>query len=332
MEERKKDHIDLALDSQTSPERLDRRFNYEPLLSTHPSGETEPFDFLGKKQKVPIWVSSMTGGTRMAGIINRNLARACNEFGMGMGLGSCRIIMDDETYFGDFNMRPIIGDDYPFFANLGIAQVEEFLAAGHTDRITRLLDRLRADGLVVHVNPIQEWCQPEGDRINRPPLETLGEFLELAEYPVIVKEVGQGMGPLSLKALLKLPLAAIEFAAFGGTNFARVELQRSDPKSLEFYRPVSLVGHDAEEMTEMVNRLVETEKNIRCRQLIISGGIRDFLQGYYLISRSKLPAVYGQASGFLQHARENYETLREYVSSQVRGLQLAKAYLTPKED
>jgi isopentenyl-diphosphate delta-isomerase len=149
---------------------------------------------------------------------------------------------------------------------------------------------------------------------------------------VIVKEVGQGMGPLSLKALLKLPLAAIEFAAFGGTNFARVELQRSDPKSLEFYRPVSLVGHDAEEMTEMVNRLVETEKNIRCRQLIISGGIRDFLQGYYLISRSKLPAVYGQASGFLQHARENYETLREYVSSQVRGLQLAKAYLTPKED
>jgi isopentenyl-diphosphate delta-isomerase len=318
MEERKKDHIDLALDSRTPPDRLDRRFNYEPLLSAHPSGEAEPFDFLGKKQKVPIWVSSMTGGTLMAGIINRNLARACNEFGMGMGLGSCRIIMDDETYFGDFNMRPIIGDDYPFFANLGIAQVEEFLAAGHTDRITRLLDRLRADGLVVHVNPIQEWCQPEGDRINRPPLETLGEFLELAEYPVIVKEVGQGMGPLSLKALLKLPLAAIEFAAFGGTNFARVELQRSDPKSLEFYRPVSLVGHDAEEMTEMVNRLVETEKNIRCRQLIISGGIRDFLQGYYLISRSKLPAVYGQASGFLQHARENYETLREYVSSQVR--------------
>ncbi len=52
-----------------------------------------------------MWVSSMTGGTKLAGTINRNLAMACNEFGMGMGLGSCRIIMDDDTYFEDFNMR-----------------------------------------------------------------------------------------------------------------------------------------------------------------------------------------------------------------------------------
>jgi isopentenyl-diphosphate delta-isomerase len=332
MEERKKDHIDLALDSQTTPDRLDRRFNYEPLLGRHPDMEGKPFDFLGKKLKVPIWVSSMTGGTGMAGHINRNLAQACREFGMGMGLGSCRIIMDDETYFEDFNLRSIIGDEYPFFANLGIAQVEEFLRSGTTDRIRKLLERLQADGLVIHVNPIQEWCQPEGDRIERPPLETLGELLELADFPVIVKEVGQGMGPLSLKALLKLPLAAIEFAAFGGTNFTLVELSRSDAKSMEIYRPVSLVGHDASEMLDTVNSLVESERDIRCRELIISGGIKDFLDGYYLTSRSRLPAIYGQASGFLRYARESYESLKQYVGLQVRGLQLAKAYLTPKKD
>ena len=78
MEERKKDHIDLALNSRTLKDTLDKRFNYEPLLNAHPSGEDEPFTFLGKQQRVPLWVSSMTGGTKLAGNINRNLARACN--------------------------------------------------------------------------------------------------------------------------------------------------------------------------------------------------------------------------------------------------------------
>jgi len=133
-----------------------------------------------------------------------------------------------------------------------------------TDRIRTLLDKLRADGLVVHVNPIQEWCQPEGDRIVRPPIETIRELLEFADYPVIIKEVVQGMGPRSLRALLKLPIEAIEFAAFGGTNFAMVELMRADPQAREFYQPLSFVGHDAEEMTDTVNRLVRSLKDIKC--------------------------------------------------------------------
>ncbi len=194
----------------------------------------------------------MTGGTKMAGIINRNLARACNEFGMGMGLGSCRIIMDDDTYFEDFNMRPIIGDDYPLYANLGVAQVEELLAEGQPERMQKLIDKLKADGLVIHVNPLQEFCQPEGDRFEKPPVETMQELLELADYPVIVKEVGQGMGPESLKALLKLPIEAIEFAAYGGTNFTLVELLRSESVPREFYRPIAYVGHTASEMVDSI--------------------------------------------------------------------------------
>jgi isopentenyl-diphosphate Delta-isomerase len=332
MEERKKDHIDLALDSRTVPDFLDSRFYYEPLLNVHPSGEDEAFDFLGKKQKVPLWVSSMTGGTKMAGIINRNLARACNEFGMGMGLGSCRIILDDKTCFDDFNMRPLIGEEYPLFANLGLAQVEKILAEGQMDRISEMLEKLRADGLIIHVNPIQEFLQPEGDRISRVPIETIKELLELADYTVIVKEVGQGMGPQSLKALLELPIGAIEFAAFGGTNFSLVELLRAGPNSREFYKPLAYVGHDAEQMVRMINKHIDSGMKTKCPQLIISGGIRSFMDGYFLINKSKLPAVYGQASGFLRYARENYETLREYVHHQVKGLQLANAFLTLKED
>ena len=317
MEERKKDHIDLALNAQSLKENIDSRFDYEPLFSPHPSGSPEPFDFLGKKMQVPLWVSSMTGGTRMAGTINRNLARACGEFGMGMGLGSCRIIMDDDTYLKDFQVRPLMGDDYPLYANLGIVQIEEFLTTRSLDRVRSLMDRLQADGLVVHVNPLQEWCQPEGDHIGKAPIETLKKLLDQADFRVIVKEVGQGMGPESLKALLTLPLEAIEFAAYGGTNFTRLELSRANPSMREAYEPVTSVGHTAEDMVDAVNHILETEQHVACRQLIISGGIKSFLDGYYLVKKSDLPAIYGQASGFLKHARGSYETLREYIGYQV---------------
>ena len=240
--------------------------------------------------------------------------------------------MDDDTCFEDFNMRPIIGEEYPFFANLGIAQIEKLISNSQTEKIAELLEKLQADGLIIHVNPIQEFFQPEGDLISRPPVETIEELLELVEYRIIVKEVGQGMGPRSLKALLNLPIHAIELAAYGGTNFSLVELLRAPSLSREFYRPLAYVGHDAEQMLEMINQYIETGLEKKYPQLIISGGIRSFLDGYYLIKKSKLPAVYGQASGFLRYARENYESLREYISHQVKGLQMAGAYLTVKEN
>lgn len=164
----------------------------------------------------------------------------------------------------------------------------------------KLLERLKADGLVVHVNPIQEWFQPEGDRYLKPPIEVIGDLLGESDYPIIVKEVGQGMGPESLKALMKLPIEAIEFAAYGGTNFARVELMRGGTVEMEQMDPLSSVGHDAEEMTLLVNRILDTDPEVRCKQLIISGGINSYLDGYYLIKLSKVQAVYGQASNFFK--------------------------------
>ncbi len=330
LEHRKKDHIDLAFKSQTGIPELDSRFHYEPLLSAHPAKGLKPFTILGKEHQIPMWVSSMTGGTKLAGTINRNLATACNEFGMGMGLGSCRIIMEDDTYFEDFNMRKIIGDHLPLWANLGIAQVEELLAKNQVSKASQLVEKLQADGLIVHVNPMQEWFQPEGDILSAPPLETLKRLLDQATFPVIVKEVGQGMGPESLRELLKLPLQAIEFGAFGGTNFARVELLRDQRASQTLYEPLSTIGESAAEMVEYINQIV-AEEEPECKELIISGGVKTFLDGYYLINKSKLSSVYGMASTFLKYAREDYAQLRDYVHSQVKGLEMAEAYLTIKD-
>ena len=332
-ESRKQDHIQLAFAAQVAANQLDGRFFYEPLLAAHPSASAWPEQpFLGKSLRAPLWVSSMTGGTRMARTINHNLARACGEFGMGMGLGSCRSLLRSNEHLSDFYVRPLMGEDLPLFANLGIAQVEQLLAQGEMALIRELVAKLEADGLIVHVNPLQEWLQPEGDRFRRAPIETIAELLALADFPIIVKEVGQGMGRESLRALMRLPLAAIDFAASGGTNFAKLELARSSAAQRELYGALAHVGHSATDMVGLANALLaDMGEAAQCRQFIISGGIRSFLDGYYCIEKLRAPSVYGQASAFLKHAQGDYAELRAFVASQIEGLALAKAFLVVRD-
>ncbi|MBK7938637.1 MAG: type 2 isopentenyl-diphosphate Delta-isomerase [Lewinellaceae bacterium] len=329
---RKQDHIELAFKSRVEAAELDSRFFYEPLLTAHPQpGSLPPFPFLGKILRTPIWVSSMTGGTALAGTINQNLARACAEFGMGMGLGSCRQLLYSDEHLADFDVRDTIGTGLPLFANLGIAQIEQLFEKNEPERIDALLKKLRADGLIVHVNPLQEAMQPEGDVFFRPPLDTIRQLLQYLDIKVIVKEVGQGFGPESIRALLQLPLEAIEFAAAGGTNFAKLELLRSDPVKQLIFEKIAAVGHTAEEMTGWLNTAVrELGPELRVKNVIISGGVRDFLDGYFLLKTTALPAVYGQASGFLKYARGDYAQLQTFVETQVRGLELAYAFLKVK--
>ena len=319
-ENRKRDHIIMAEEAQHEKGLLDSRFFYEPLLSAHPEilDNSIATTIFGKKLNAPLWVSSMTGGVGEARIINQNLAKVCREFGLGMGLGSCRVLLESDHYFNDFNLRPILGDDLPFFANLGIAQVEKLVLQNKTDLIGAMVEKLSADGLFIHVNPLQEWFQTEGDRLTLSPLETLKRFLAVYKGKVIVKEVGQGMGPESLKALLALPIAGIELAAFGGTNFSKLEMLRGkNTKGSE----LSNVGHTAEEMVLMLNSLAASDKEI-----IISGGISDMLDGYYLRSNLKMNSVIGFAKKFLDHA-ENYNHLQQWTADQIETLKMAQAFL-----
>ena len=331
MSDRKKDHINQAFNARVEKADSDHRFNYEPLLAAHPIGRPSPFYFAGKTMRLPLWISSMTGGTSQAGIINRNLAQACNEFGMGMGVGSCRILLEDERHFDDFNLRPIIGDESPFYANLGIAQLEHLIEKKEVDKISMLIDLLQADGIIIHINPLQEAFQPEGEVFNRPPIDTLQEFLEITPNTrVIVKEVGQGMGPQSIKQLLHLPIEAIEFGALGGTNFTILELLRSKDEDFTAYEAFGKVGHTAEEMTKMVNEVASKTNTYLCKQVIISGGITHILDGYYLQQLSKLTSVIGMGSALLKVASGSYEELQSFLQQVERSYQLASSYLKIK--
>lgn len=323
--DRKKDHIELAFESVVKNQ--DERFYYEPLFDGHPVDTPLHTQFAGKNMNAPLWVSSMTGGTKEAGTINRNLARACGEFGLGMGLGSCRIILKDDEYLADFQLRKEMGD-FPLYANLGIAQLEELFEEGNEHLVTELVKRTETDGLIIHVNPLQEWLQPEGDVFKSAPIDTIKRTIDLGEK-IIVKEVGQGFGPKSLKALMKLPIAAIDFGAHGGTNFSKLEMHRSSELRKDAYEQVASWGHSAHEMIGFYNCLnEELENNHSNADILISGGVRNFVDGYYYTQKIDANAIYGQASAFLKHARGSYEDLQEYVALQLRGLRLANTYLT----
>ncbi len=328
--ERKLDHIKLAEASRVESAQLDARFYYEPMLLGHPSQDLDlATSFLNKRLTNPIWVSSMTGGTGIAATINENLAKACAEFGMGMGLGSCRKLLHDNTYFSDFDVRKHIGNQ-SLYANLGIAQIEEIWKNGEWPSVIDLLNRLQADGLIIHVNPLQEWLQPEGDRYFTSPIELIKRAIDALDTSIIVKEVGQGMGPKSLEALCSLPIDGIEFAAGGGTNFAMLELLRSDESMLSSYKNLASLGHTADEMVSMINHL-KNNSSSTIPDLIISGGVKDFLDGYYLISKCEAHAVYGQASSFLKHAMGSYEELQIHVKAQIEGLRLAHTMLSVRK-
>ena len=104
--DRKQDHIQLAFQAKVEASNLDQRFYYEPMLSPHPrDAKNLSLQFLGAQFNAPIWVSSMTGGTSMSKIINKNLAKACGSFGLGMGLGSCRQLLYSDEYVKDFQVR-----------------------------------------------------------------------------------------------------------------------------------------------------------------------------------------------------------------------------------
>ena len=323
--ERKEAHIELANRAQTLADVVDSRFDYEPLFFTHPtSDEKWSSSFLNHQLDYPIWISSMTGGTDFASKINENLAKLCGEYKLGMGLGSCRSLLHSDDRLSEFKVRKLMGDQ-PLFANLGIAQVEELVFAGKAEVIHEMVNKVEANGLIIHLNPLQEWFQPEGDRFKVSPILTIQKFLEVAKYPVIVKEVGQGMGPKSLKALLDLPVKAIEFGAFGGTNFSLLEsMRRTD---LENKEPFINVGHTAQEMISYLNALP-----VRGQEFIISGGVKSVLDGYALKSSLKHPALIGMASAFLSPAIHSYEYLENYFLSLRESLLVAKGVLKMKGD
>jgi isopentenyl-diphosphate Delta-isomerase len=178
---------------------------------------------LGRTLAAPLLISAMTGGTAEAMEINRRLLRAAARHGIGLVLGSGRRLLEDSDLLGTY--RPAGGERPPLLlANLGAAQVRDRRGR---DRAQRLVELLDADGLCVHLNPLQEAVQPEGEAAFSGVLDGLAAVVaHLAPRPVVVKEVGFGLAGEDVAALAGIGVAAVDVAGAGGTNWALVEGHR----------------------------------------------------------------------------------------------------------
>ena len=175
---------------------------------------------------------------------------------------------------------------------------------------------------------MQEWFQPEGDQFKNPPIDTIKRTIDLLDTSIMVKEVGQGFGPKSIETLLQLPLEAFDFGSFGGTNFAVLENHRRNDIRKEEWKPATHIGHTAEEMSDCVNKYLEHNNDkIKTKHIIVSGGIKNFMDGYYYTQKINTSAIYAQASGFLKYALLGEQDLFEYVDAQIEGLKMCQQYL-----
>jgi isopentenyl-diphosphate delta-isomerase len=179
-------------------------------------------DLLGARLGAPLVVSAMTGGAPESEVVNARLARAACEHGLALVLGSGRALLEDPSRLSTYRS----GDRPPLLlGNLGAAQVVRPEAG---ERAARLVDLLGADGLAIHLNPIQEAVQPEGEPRFAGVAEGIAAIVTaLAPLPVVVKEVGFGMDGADVALLRDAGVAAVDVAGAGGTNWALVEGRRA---------------------------------------------------------------------------------------------------------
>ena len=223
METRKRRHIDVclseAVEYQTVTTGLERyQLPYNALTQTDLGSVELATDFLGSRLRAPLLIGPMTGGAELSGTINRNLAAAAQRLGIGMMLGSQRIMLDNGSASDSFRVRDS-APDVLLIGNIGLAQLNEMMVPD----LVAALEAIGANALAVHTNPLQEAMQHKGDTDFSGSIARLRDVAGSIEYPVILKEVGHGIGAAAAAELVDCPIAAVDVAGAGGTSWARVE-------------------------------------------------------------------------------------------------------------
>jgi len=224
---RKLDHIRICLEEEVESEYT----GLEDVMLIHkaiPDLDFEEIDtgveFLGKKLSAPLLIASMTGGHPETKEINRNLAVAVEETGIGMGVGSQRAAIEDESLADSFTVVRDYAPNAFVYANVGLPQV---LKHG-VEFVERAVEMIEADAVAIHLNYLQEAVQPEGDLNARRGFEAIEEVCSSLKVPVIVKETGAG---ISRDVALKLRMAgvsAVDVGGKGGTSWSGVEVYRTE--------------------------------------------------------------------------------------------------------
>lgn len=224
---RKGDHIRINLEEDVSSKGMTSGFeHYRFVPRALPEINFDQVDLhtelFGYQLGAPLFISCMTGGVPQAERINRTLAEVAEELGLAIGLGSARVLLEHPEALPTFNIRPD-APSVPILANLGAVQLNRGVGI---DECRRIIEVLQADALVLHLNALQEALQLEGDTEFAGLLEQIARLCHALDLPVIAKEVGWGIAPDMVVALLEAGVTAVDVAGAGGTSWSEVERHR----------------------------------------------------------------------------------------------------------
>jgi isopentenyl-diphosphate delta-isomerase len=302
--QRKIEHINIVSDDHA----IDRRQHYfDRIHLTHRAlpelnlADVNPATtFLGKKLTFPLLISSMTGGADEELIkINRNLATAAEAEGVALAVGSQRVFFSDEAARESFELRDFAPSTV-LLGNLGAVQLNYEMGFADCEAAVKLLG---ADGLYLHLNPLQEAVQPEGDTDFSGLSPKIAMIVQRLKCPVIVKEVGAGISAVDVEHLLSAGVKYVDLAGSGGTSWSMVESRRSeDPALGELFSDWGIP-------TPLALRQMKPYRHELT--LIASGGIRS---GIDMAKAMVLGAsMCGMARPFLDPARESADAVREVI-------------------
>ena len=282
---RKKDHIDLTLSETSQYWRSTGFEKYQLKHNALPECGLDDISFkshlLGRDFDFPLFISSMTGGHGEATNLNADIATFCEQFNIPFGVGSQRAMLEDSTHEKSFT---IVRDKAPnafIAANIGGAQL---IGGMPTYGLKTMISSIQANAIIVHLNPLQELIQPEGDVQFSGVLKGIEQLVKHSSVPIIVKETGAGIDSSVAKRLLNAGVKVIDIAGVGGTSWSRVEAARIPQKRSREMVANNLTFQYEQEMQERFNEwgnstvfCLESLRELaweRKFEIIASGGIR----------------------------------------------------------
>lgn len=302
LERRKAEHLQINLEQDVGSQATTGLDSYRFVHCALPEIALDEVDlstiFLGKRLRAPILISSMTGGAPEAQRINRHLAEGAQAAGIALGLGSLRSALEEPHLAETFGVRSLAPDAL-LLANLGAAQLGRGVGVEDCMRVVNLVE---ADGLILHLNPLQEALQSDGDTDWRGLLSRIEGVCRTLTVPVIVKEVGWGISAAVARSLSDAGVAAIDVAGAGGTSWSQVEMHRATSQ-----RRRRLCAAFAGWGIPTAEAVVAVRAELPGLPLIASGGLRD---GVDLAKVLALGAdLGGLAAPFLKAANISAQTV-----------------------
>ncbi|MEZ5332038.1 MAG: type 2 isopentenyl-diphosphate Delta-isomerase [Thermoanaerobaculia bacterium] len=309
--DRKAEHIELALDRSMqlgagwfATLELEHQALPELDLDAVDCG----VEWLGRSLAAPLLISCMTGGTGEATRINRNLARAAEAARIAIGVGSQRKALEDPAQVESFRIRDL-APSVPLVANLGAVQLNYGYGL---EECRRAVEMIGADALALHLNPLQEALQPEGQCDFSGLIAKIGDVAARLEVPVIVKEIGCGLSRRVAESLLEVGIEWFDTAGVGGTSWARIEAARAAEVDL---------GECFADWGIATPRSIRELAALPGARVIGSGGVRSGVDAAKALALGA--ELVGIAQPFLEAAHHSAERAEERAVRTIRELRIA---------